>query len=70
MASTAAERQRKRRAKLKNEPHKRAEVLKKGRERWHARKTSIVDLDDRGARKQRRQWRDVKRDYIDAVYNV
>ena len=63
MASTAAERQRKRRAKLKNEPHKRAEVLKKDRERWHARKTSIVDLDDRGARKQRRQWRDVKRDY-------
>lgn len=37
-ALSAAERQRRRRQKLKNDPVKRAEVLRKARERWHARK--------------------------------
>ena len=70
MALTAAERQRKRREKLKNDPDKRADVLKKDRARWHARKTGIADLKDRDARKQRRQWRDEKRDYRRRIKRV
>ena len=63
---STAERQRRFREKIRADPHKREEYLKKKRERYDRRKKSgeipsISDLSDSEKVYQRRKWRETKR---------
>ena len=46
-----------------NDPEKRAELLRRDRERWHARKNTGKDLTEKQIGMLRYKWRKQKRDY-------
>lgn len=66
MPLSAAEKQRRYRARRDADPVKRAEYLEKERQAWHNKKAKgkikmIGDLSSRSQRKLRRQWREAQK---------
>lgn len=57
MALTAAERQKKRREKIKADKEKYKEYLENAKQRYHSKKTLVADLDERNKRLKRRKDR-------------
>ena len=57
MPLSAAEKQRRYRERIRNDPQRRAEELRKDRERWHKRKVLIANISDKEKRAQRKLWR-------------
>ena len=63
MALSAAEKQRRYRQRIKNNPVKYQQYLKKDLDRYHRRKVPISELSEREKRAQRKRWKKSQRDY-------